>query len=201
MKYTKDWYSERYYHKGNDCSFIGGYTNYTPEKTGWIYDRAAKHIIKTFGTTEVFDFGTGQGLMVKAYQDMGIPAYGSDWSDYAVQNAYAKNIIQEDLSQPLTHERKYDTVQCFDVLEHIDEQYSDIAIRNIINRTKRLALIYIPLLGHPIDEESHVNLKPRVWWQDKLKDYGLISSAGYKAPVDWFAYIECLFIVMPPIEG
>lgn len=39
--------------------------------------------------------------------------------------------------------------------------------------------------------------KTRGWWEDRFKGYGLIDSKPYKAHVDWFYYIDCMFILYP----
>jgi hypothetical protein len=201
--YDQDWFNERYYHKRDDNSFMGGYIDYTPEKIGWMYDRAAKYIKDVFNPVNLYDFGCAKGLMIRSFINLGVDAYGCDWSEYAVKTSYAPDrVAQADMTKPIKDKTKYDMTISFDVLEHIEEQHTDTALKNIIDRTERLSLLYIPLDTNPSEDETHVNLKTREWWEDKIRKHGeIIDSRQYHAGVDWFYIIESMFIVKPYKHG
>ena len=144
------------------------------------YDRNESHWIQFFGNVaaqivqiikpgSVMDMGCAKGFLVESLRDRGVQAYGVDISDYAISQ------VREDIKQfcrvgavtePL--DRDYDLITCIEVLEHVTEEESEIAIRNMAMRTQN---ILFSSSSTDFDEPSHINVKPVLKWLECFSKY------------------------------
>lgn len=114
--------------------------------------------------TKILDYGCGQGLLKKGLEpnifvtnyDPGIP----EWS-----------ILPE------VHE----LVVCFDVLEHVEEQYVSNVLDHISTLTRQLTLITVSttkakrILNN--GQNAHITIKSIEWWEEKfLEHFNIIDT-------------------------
>lgn len=138
-----------------------------PKKKPWIAERDLDMII----------FGDGVGVRTLPAKTVGLRVWGSDSSDYAVNNCYPE--IKDCYSKvDITEEfrlKKADLVVAYDVLEHIPYGKLDKAIIDIIESSKKHILISVPVIGDPNLEadKTHLIKETKDWWIKKFTNKGL----------------------------
>ena len=164
--------------------------------------RASANVIKErFDPVSLLDVGCAKGFMVKALHEVGVDAWGVDASKYAlaaappeVQFFLSRGIIQ---ALPF-NDMAFDTVLCCDVLEHIPEEDAELACSELMRVTDRRLIINVITLEVPdYDDPTHITIKPRQWWVDKLLSHGgqEVPYDSYGAAVWWFNVRERSIVI------
>ncbi len=145
------------------------------------------------GVKTILDAGIGSGKLSKKMLDLGFDCHGLDIADNCLDPdmAYLKDKILTvgplwDVS--LFESGSFDAVVCTDVMEHIQESYINRIIGNFSIWTKKYVFLQIALLpdnfGQLIGESLHLTVKPKGWWDERLRmfrfirDYAIKNSAG-----------------------
>lgn len=152
--------------------------------------------------------GSALGHLVKILTLMEIDAYGSDISEYAVNNTpeeirhKCKVVAAQDLST-VYQCGEFDTTIAFGVLEHIPTEELERAISQIGLVTNQWLLINLPIWYNDKEvdqsnwstDKSHVSIHTPEWWESKF------SKAGFHTH---FRYIQdntmTLVMVKNPIK-
>ena len=122
-----------------------------------------KRIYSKINANSLLDYGCGKGLLAK---NLDFPIW-----------EYDPAIPGKD-SAP----RRADLVVCIDVLEHIEPDYLDNVLNDILRVTKQVAFIVIStkkaqkLLAD--GRNTHLIVNDKQWWTDKLSLYFNIPSNG-----------------------
>lgn len=133
-------------------------------------DRLASYLISTYQPKSVVDFGCANGLYLEPFYNTGnIHVLGLDYSAEAVKMAKIPNIVLTDLRQPYNTVSKFDLALCIEVLEHIEEEYADIVVENIINSSD-IVIISPATIGQ--GGVGHVNLQYKKYWKEKFEKEG-----------------------------
>ena len=187
-------YSEKYY--------LDNYRDYTWEALQNEYRQTANRIAEIFKSTTLLDVGCARGYLVKALLEKGVDASGIDASEYATSNpvdgTYGRvrwGFIQ-DILWP---DGVVDTVTAFDILEHIPEEDADRACAELIRVASRLVIINLITLESPdYADPTHITVKPRQWWIDKLLKHGgaLVPFEEYGKPYVWWLNVPERSIVI-----
>jgi SAM-dependent methyltransferase len=125
----------------------------------WLqfFGKSADELIRAIRPIRVFDAGCAFGLLVEAFWDRGVEAYGRDISSFAISN------VRPDLrpycevgsiADPLPDH--YDLVTCVEVLEHMPEKLALQAIRSMTTATSRIFFSSSP---DDFDEPTHIKLR------------------------------------------
>jgi len=158
-------------------------------------------LTQVYSPRTVIDFGCGDGDLVRGFIGQGINAFGIEGTENCIEylgvNAASggllgsmNRVIIHDLRTPIRKLFSFDDfgmitdvdlVLCLEVAEHLEEEYSDILIKNILVSDK------IVFTAAPPGQEGnhHVNLKSREWWIGKFGkykyvfDYDSISMIKY----------------------
>lgn len=133
-EFTAEYYDEHYFRTpcgkhfrtadGSPCGW--SYNNETGEFLG------AKDIVKAWSTIfkpkNMLSIGEGRGTFLAYARDLGIEAFGFDYSKYAVSDegryprCKAEWLIRHDATEPWPYlDRSFDLVVGLDILEHIYE--------------------------------------------------------------------------------
>ena len=156
----------------------------------------------------VADFGAGQGVWARAWQDAGageVLALDGPWVQLdrlAVPEACFR---AADLSQPIDLERRFDIVQSLEVAEHLPPAASEVFI-DTLTRHSGLVLFSAAVPGQ--GGENHVNERPLAYWR------ALFAARGYqpfdcirphvadqKAVMPWYRYNTVLYAHESAVEG
>jgi SAM-dependent methyltransferase len=113
----------------------------------------------------VLDVGCGRGTWLAQWaragvgEIFGVDGAPSDASELAIPS---RAFRRQDLTQPFDLGRRFDLVQCLEVGEHIDRQYSSTLVDNLV-RHGTLILFSAATPGQL--GEHHVNERPLGFWR------------------------------------
>ncbi len=146
------------------------------------YHFIATQYAETLQPIKVLDYGCGRGFLVHAFNYLGINCVGFDISEWAVKHPWG---LAKDRISGSIKDKDYDLVVCFDVLEHVSPVHKE---GEIIDALCYLSNKYILLsicdtkLSKTYIDETHINIKPRAYWE-----YQFIKRGWKKMeiPKDW----------------
>jgi len=134
-------------------------------------DRLAVWVKDNINPTRVLDLGCGPGIHTYALNDVGINCQGLD-IDERVDGKV--KIIKGDLLK-LDGTEQADLVICYEVLEHIDPQYSDECVESIFNTIEAGGKLIFTAAQPGQGGVGHINNKPREFWRKKFIERGLVQ--------------------------
>lgn len=176
----------------NENYYKDNYTNYSWDALAIEFERTASYINSRFLPKSVLDVGCAKGFLVKALAGIGVPAKGIDASGYAVTNPVegVEGMLHHGLVQNLPFkDREFDTVICFDVLEHVPEAEAERACAELMRVTDRLLVVNVMTTETPdFTDPTHINVQSREFWLEKLLKHGgeEIPYNTYGTAVWWF---------------
>jgi len=147
----------------------------------------AKHFVMAKQWSEIIDehsgvveFGCGKGPFGFAFNVLGIPYEGIEISKFAVNNSFVPIHLGNILT---TNQFKSNLVICFDVLEHLEYEDLDIALKNMNECTFDKVLISVPVIGDPNleNDPTHKIRETKDWWIEKISKHFDIKET----PKDW----------------
>jgi len=128
------------------------------------------------------DVGAGAGDLVKGFLDLGYDAYGIEGIDTCRQYLVCpdERMIIHDLRLPIDLKSymwntRFDICTCWEVAEHIEPEFADVFIENLIGLSDRILMSACP--PNPAGKPSkgsvgHWNEQPQSYWQGKFKIRG-----------------------------
>jgi 2-polyprenyl-3-methyl-5-hydroxy-6-metoxy-1,4-benzoquinol methylase len=185
----------------NEAYYRDNYRTYEWDALAHEFRATATLIRDTFLPKKALDVGCATGHLVRALREREVEAWGLDASGWATGAA------DESVSPYLTHgliqqlpfrAKSFDTVICFDVLEHIPEEDADRACAELMRVASRyLILNLITLESADYTDPTHITVKPKQWWIDKLTKLGgtVVPYEHYGAPVWWFNVPERSIVI------
>ncbi len=195
-----DGFDADYFERGVETG-KSNYRDYSWERLGKYFLKTAVHIKENFNPETVLDAGCAKGFLVYALQKTGVDAYGIDASEYAVSKApeEIKDKIKRGLVQKLPYgDNSFDVVVCFDVMEHIPEGEVAEVLKEFNRVANSTVILRIPTKLEPNDKDAyHETIRPREWWEQKLKSSGFIVAEQDELGSDgiwWFNVPEYLFV-------
>jgi SAM-dependent methyltransferase len=108
------------------------------------------------------DVGAATGEFVKVAREHGFDADGTEFSEYAVEQAKVNGIVLDRL--PLEDIRKdeaYDIVHLNHVFEHLTDPTTELTHIRRLLRTNGILYIEIPYQFHPVERLSFLVRRPR----------------------------------------
>jgi hypothetical protein len=148
----------------------GRYGNYSP---GEAMLPLFRRWVRRKGT--LIDIGCGCARATKQLQDDGWKVVGMDFVDARETDI---TFCQHDITRPFIGSA--DMGYCCDVMEHIEPEYVNKVLENIMSSVERCFFTihfgedqFGALIGHPL----HLTVKPFTWWRDKLSEHGTLLQA------------------------
>lgn len=132
-----------------------------------FFEQIAKNIVMNYAPRTVLDAGCAFGYLVEALRAHGVEAYGLDISDYAI--GHTAESIREycavgsvvDEEYPASFPERFDLIVCIEVLEHIQPEEGEKAIRNFCRRSDR---VLFSSTDTDISDVTHVNVQRKEYW-------------------------------------
>lgn len=191
---------DRDYFENGIASKKSNYKDYSWERLGSYFQAAARHIARCFNPQATLDVGAAKGFLVYALGEIGVDACGIDVSEYAVQNAKAKDKVQigeaRDIGFP---DDSFDIVTAFDVLEHIPENEVAKVCSELLRVTKKYVIVRVPTKAEKGDMDAYYEtIKPKEWWEEQFAAQGgkIISCDKFvDHGVWWFNIPEYLIVI------
>ena len=167
---------------GEAKGYHGSYADF-PESLKFL------EYIKSLNPESVLDAGCAYGFLVKRLNDAGIPAEGFDVSTFAYKMRATDRVqVASALDLSCYKDKQFDLVVSIELLEHIPEAYTDQALSELTRVSKRgvhwIAYKEVDDLFKTQDI-THVNIKPYVWWQEKVMEWDYNHKVVYKE-TDWY---------------
>jgi SAM-dependent methyltransferase len=129
----------------------------------------------------LLDIGCGKGFLIFCFHKLNKEAYGVDVSSYAINHSpleIRKNLFLLDVeknSLPFPN-NYFDLITLLDVLEHL--HFS--SINHLFKEIKRVLIpsgficITLPTKREEKRDITHINLRPKEFWIDFLKEHGFL---------------------------
>jgi cyclopropane fatty-acyl-phospholipid synthase-like methyltransferase len=166
------------------------------------------------GELHTIDIGCAKGYLVRHLRRRGIDAWGLDFSEYAISKAPRDTIDflrQYDLTSPnlsFFGAKNFTFAVCLETMEHIPEHQVDRALGNVFNLVKPGSQVLLTICTDKQpgwdSDPTHVTIKPREWWLDRLINAGFGISAYDRICQDrlrqfWlFSQHDGVFVVTRP---
>jgi SAM-dependent methyltransferase len=126
------------------------------------------HVKKKWNVTSMLDIGCGPGDHVMTASNIGINAYGVDGTDIIPQ---LENFQQIDYREKCsTFDIKFDLGWSVEFLEHVEEEFKHIYIKDFIKCN--ILIITAAPLGW--GGNGHVNEQPEEYWVDFFENYNFL---------------------------
>lgn len=126
---------------------------------------------------DIIIIGDGLGVRTFPAKAMDLNVIGTDVSKYAVTNcnSYIKDCFIQDDILNTTIKEKAKLVVIYDVLEHINYEEIDTAIKNLKSISLKHILISVPTIGDPNLEAdpTHIIKETKEWWIKKIESHGI----------------------------
>ena len=119
---------------------------------------------------DVVDLGCGHGILMAGFscECVGIEASDEGFKQTKERGYEAHQI---DLRLPLDLKRRFDLAVSIEVAEHLEEEYADIFVDNLISMSNRILVTASPRV-----ERWHYNPQPKSYWIDKFSAKGFLLS-------------------------
>jgi len=158
-EFTAEYYDRFYFadERGKAFRRPNGTINYWGYKNPEGEFLGAKEIAEAWKTMfqpkNALDVGCGRGTFVAYMRDLGIEAFGFDFSEWAVGEGRYKRCKSEwlklhDATKPWPYEsQSFDLIVCLDTLEHIYEEDLDFVISEMYRVAKKWVFLQIAVAG------------------------------------------------------
>jgi Methyltransferase domain len=171
----------------DEASYRTGYGPVPYERSRYWMSKMsgiAENLIRALRPTKVLDAGCALGLLVEAFHDQGVEAWGVDVSEFAIANVRRDMRLYcrgASLVRPLGE--SYDLITCIEVMQYLpDDQVLD-AIRNITVATDTIVFAANPF---DMDTSSFSQVRPTLAWLELFAEHGfspdITFDAGFISP-------------------
>jgi len=175
-------------------SFFGWGDNATQQKV--LAEYFVPKIIEKFNPKYVFDIGCGSGQWLDEYRKYNVLTKGVEGSSNAfieMSDETKEVVLEWDLRDKIKEEDyNIDFVQSFEVAEHIEKEYADVFVHNLIKDDPDIILF----TAAPPDQYGfrHVNCQERYYWWKKMKDEGYLFDQDLLNEIkEWGTPKDCPF--------
>ncbi|MFA6149240.1 MAG: methyltransferase domain-containing protein [bacterium] len=130
-----------------------------------------------FGT--VIDLGCGNGFLLARLATHGKKVAGVEVTSegvLAAKQSVPGPVRVGDLRFPLYLGRR-DVAICTEVAEHLEKEYADVLIDNIVRHAKEW-VIFTGATEEQTGGEHHVNLQPHSYWIEKFEQRGFVKDVN-----------------------
>lgn len=122
-----------------------------------------------FKPNSVVDIGCANGLHLKAFKDLGVKTLigiegTKHWGPY-IEKYFGSKYYILNLRDPWNFDWDFDLVMSFEVLEHIEKEYSAQAVDNICSLGSTIICSACPIKGG----FHHLNPQPKEYWIEKFE--------------------------------
>lgn len=189
-----DYYDEHYFKE----SWRSGQNDYSIEKRRIIEAKNPSNINEVFSPNLVLDVGCGPGALMYLLYELGVKAYGIDFSSSAKEIApeeVRSNIVVAPVTEYYDFGMQFDLVICRELLEHLTVLQVRQAVKVLAQYTSKY--LYITTRFHPdpksfldITDEvsvdpSHITLLNKEFLRVLFVLEGLKSRKDLEQKMDW----------------
>jgi hypothetical protein len=143
-----DFYGKEYFDTPKERQTDSGYEVYVPYEKDINLAKQAKNV---FNPRNSLDVGCARGFIVSEQSKLGIDAFGTDFSAYAVGTAddsIQSKLFIADCSVLPVKSSSFDLVTCYETLEHLQGEGCIRAMDELARTVKDFLWISVPCLGY-----------------------------------------------------
>lgn len=155
---------------------LDSYDNVFYEEMSKSSNSSARFLVpflkKNLKFNSVIDIGCGDGQFVSEFIRNGISEIKGIEGDWILGSLDQRNspwLQIADLTTNLTFDKRFDLAICLEVAEHIDANYADAFIRNLV---KASDLIFFSAAIPGQGGTNHINLQYPDYWAMKFAEHG-----------------------------
>jgi len=137
-------------------------------------DRLAIWIHDYYKPNNAIDLGCGPGIYTQALNIAGVPCVGID-NDPRVKD---QEYLEQDNLLDLARNYSTDVAICLEVAEHIDPQYADDIIKNVVGTIKPGGALVWTAARPGQGGVGHVNCRLKSYWEEKFIEAGLVPDTA-----------------------
>ena len=174
------YFSEDYFNCGSKCGTA--YSDYVERsRVSPVYKSIATTLNRIFKPRSSLEIGCACGIVVKHLNELGVDAHGIDVSDWAIANKEHENVRLASADNLPYVDMQFDLVYSVHAIEHIPQNVSITAFKEMRRVTKYVQLHLLPLVGtYPYigdknavlaglrKDASHHLLNDKEWWLSML---------------------------------
>jgi len=136
----------------------------------------AEATFEMFKPRRVFDVGCAMGYLVKAFQELGVTAYGVDISEYAIKNRITDNLLLGSANELPFKDGSFDLVVALDLIEHLEkpEKFVSEAYRVLKPNGYLLIKTDSPNSENAKSDSTHVTILPEKEWESLFGKFGFV---------------------------
>jgi SAM-dependent methyltransferase len=134
-----------------------------------FFTMVAERVRAVTNPSSVLDVGCAKGLLVQAFCEQDVDAYGIDVSQYAIENAHPDVAARLSVGSAENVEGSWDLITCTEVLEHMAPANAERAIDSMCAASDRVLLSSTP--SH-FEEPTHINVREPAAWAASFAERG-----------------------------
>lgn len=163
---------------------LSGYERYDRDTSN--ANAAAMTVWRHFDVTKTLDVGCATGFVVEALRELGLDAWGTDISHYAIDRPAqgARGFLQwGDLMAGLPYaDGQFELLTCLETLEHMKPEMIDDVLRELRRVTSKYLVCTIPSFGpNQYGPGGWFEVKTR---DDKTEEY-YAKGPDYEGPIPY----------------
>jgi hypothetical protein len=161
MKSVEETYGKRFFARRDSLS--------------WRVPLVCNAVIATYEPKSLIDVGCAIGDYVLGFQERDVLAEGIEGSSESMEFWKTNKISIVDMRKRYKSITKFDLAMCLEVAEHIEKEFVDIFLQNLISLSSKIMMSAAPpgQKGH-----GHVNCQPRHYWVEKMYELGYEEDLG-----------------------
>lgn len=158
---------------GRDDIYNKEYYSYVDQESKRSAPHIVHSIVRDFNPTTVLDVGCGTGALLSAFNAAGVKGIGLEYSITALALCRERKleVLPFNIESSILPIRKrFDLVTCFEVAEHLHEQYANRLVFLLSEAASKIVFTAaLPGQGGGVD---HINEQPHEYWIDKFVQFG-----------------------------
>jgi len=205
-RYNSEWYTNnKWWPNGNSLD--------AKKKTEGNHPSIIKNIA---GSGTVLDVGCGQGFLVRFLRELGVEAYGIDYSEDAIKTCVgnpkdyycfdATHLLDGSGKEPwqTMFEKGVDMVIAREMFEHMSLKDAEIAFKGMLKISKKYLYFTVWLnfsifandyeYGSDIRDDTHITFATRKFWEDRFKEWSggrITELKEFEKSLDWLDKRRC----------
>lgn len=123
----------------------------------------------------LFDAGCAYGHLIRYFKNKISKVSGCDCSRWALN--FCKEAYLASIDSLPEEDNSFDLVTCFEVMEHIPEEYVDKVLSELYRVSREYVIMTLAYEGYrdpqagSDSDSTHCTMKPGDWWIEKLSRY------------------------------
>lgn len=156
----------------------------------------AQWIVDKFKPTSVLELGAGRFTLTQALRNLGVTAWGIDWSMTACRFA-PECAVRAPVQTIPFGDKSFDLSTAFDILEHLEPEDVEKAIHEIWRVSRKWIVVNLPLDEPENSSDNHPTLRQRPFWEAMFNSFFEETPMGIVGWPPTFNCGPCLFLLKP----